>query len=84
MQIEDINFDKIFASILWFKSLYLLLFLIILHNLQIQQININNMYLADNLNKNIYMKIFKEYSLLKNHYDESPVLRLLKSLYNLK
>ena len=30
------------------------------------------------------MKILKEYSLLKDHHDKSLVLRLLKSLYNLK
>ena len=30
------------------------------------------------------MKIFKEYSLLKDHHDKSSVLRLLKSLYSLK
>ena len=46
--------------------------------------NVNNVYLADNLNENIYMKIFKEYNLLKDHCDESPALRLLKNLYNLK
>ena len=42
------------------------------------------MYLADNLNKNIYMKILKEYNLLKDYCDELSVLRLLKSLYSLK
>ena len=46
--------------------------------------NINNMYLVSDLNENIYMKILKEYSLLKDHYDKSLVLRLLKSLYSLK
>ena len=84
MQIEDIDFDETFASILWFESLHLLLFLIIQHNLQIQQMNMNNMYLADDLNEDIYMKILKEYSLSKDHCGESPALRLLKSLYSLK
>ena len=46
--------------------------------------NVNNTYLANNLNKNIYIEIFKEYNLLKDHHDKLPVLRLLKSLYNLK
>ena len=46
--------------------------------------NINNTYLADDLNKNIYMKILKEYSLSKDYYNRSSVLRLLKSLYSLK
>ena len=46
--------------------------------------NINNMYLVSNLNKNIYMKILKEYSLLKDYHDKLSVLRLLKSLYSLK
>ena len=46
--------------------------------------NINNTYLISNLNENIYMKIFKEYNLLKDHYDKLSVLRLLKSLYSLK
>ena len=44
----------------------------------------NNIYLADDLNKNIYIKILKEYNLLKDHYDESSALRLLKNLYSLK
>ena len=44
----------------------------------------NNAYLTNNLNKNIYMKILKEYNLSKDHYDKSPVLRLLKNLYSLK
>ena len=42
------------------------------------------MYLVSDLNKNIYIKILKEYNLLKDHCDESLVLRLLKSLYSLK
>ena len=46
--------------------------------------NVNNMYLVSDLNENIYIKIFKEYSLLKDHCDKLPVLRLLKSLYSLK
>ena len=46
--------------------------------------NMNNIYLVSNLNENIYMKILKEYKLLKDHQDESSVLRLLKNLYSLK
>ena len=44
----------------------------------------NNAYLADNLNKNIYMKILKEYNLSKDYCDKLLALRLLKSLYSLK
>ena len=44
----------------------------------------NNMYLADDLNKNIYIEILKEYSLLKDHHDKLLALRLLKNLYSLK
>ena len=44
----------------------------------------NNAYLTDDLNENIYIKILKEYNLLKDHCDKSPALRLLKNLYNLK
>ena len=46
--------------------------------------NVNNTYLANNLNKNIYMKILKEYNLLKDHCNKLLTLRLLKSLYSLK
>ena len=46
--------------------------------------NMNNIYLADDLNKNIYMKILKEYNLSKDYCDKSSALRLLKSLYSLK
>ena len=46
--------------------------------------NMNNTYLVSDLNKNIYMKILKEYSLLKDYYNRLSVLRLLKSLYSLK
>ena len=46
--------------------------------------NVNNAYLADDLNKNIYMKTLKEYNLLKDYYDRSLILRLLKNLYDLK
>ena len=42
------------------------------------------MYLANNLNENIYIEILKEYSFLKDHYNKSVTLRLLKSLYSLK
>ena len=42
------------------------------------------MYLISDLNENIYIKILKEYSLLKDHYNESLVLKLLKNLYSLK
>ena len=44
----------------------------------------NNTYLTNNLNKNIYIKILKEYNLSKDHHDKLSALRLLKSLYNLK
>ena len=44
----------------------------------------NNIYLISDLNKNIYMKIFKEYNLLKDYYNKLSILRLLKSLYSLK
>ena len=46
--------------------------------------NVDNVYLTDNLNENIYMKILKEYSLLKDYHDRLLMLRLLKSLYDLK
>ena len=46
--------------------------------------NMNNTYLADDLNKNINIKIFKEYNLLKDCHDKSSALRLLKCLYSLK
>ena len=46
--------------------------------------NINNIYLVNNLNKNIYLKILKEYYLLKDHCDKLSALRLLKNLYSLK
>ena len=46
--------------------------------------NMNNAYLTSDLNKNIYMKILKEYNLLKDHCSKSLTLRLLKNLYSLK
>ena len=46
--------------------------------------NINNTYLVSNLNKNICMKILKEYNLLRDYYDKLSALRLLKNLYSLK
>ena len=44
----------------------------------------NNTYLANDLNEDIYIKILKEYNLSKDHCSKSPALRLLKSLYDLK
>ena len=46
--------------------------------------NVNNIYLVNNLNKNIYIEMFKKYSLLKNYYNKLLILKLLKTLYNLK
>ena len=46
--------------------------------------NIDNTYLTDDLNKDIYMKILKEYNLSKDHCDKLLTLRLLKNLYVLK
>ena len=46
--------------------------------------DVDNAYLANNLNEDIYMKILKEYNLSKDHHGKSLTLRLLKSLYNLK
>ena len=46
--------------------------------------NVNNMYLVSDLNKNIYMKILKEYNLLKDYHSRLLTLRLLKNLYSLK
>ena len=46
--------------------------------------NMNNAYLINNLNKNIYIKILKEYNLLKDYHDKSSALKLLKNLYSLK
>ena len=83
-QIKDIDYDETFTPTLHYESLRLLLFLVIKNNWQIQQMNVDNAYLADHLNEKIYMKLPQRYTLSKSYKSRSPALKLLKELYDLK
>ena len=72
-QIEGVNYEEMFTLILHFESLRLLLFLTVELNFHIQQMNVNNVYLTENLDEEIYMKLSKEYNLSKNYSCNSSV-----------
>ena len=83
-QIEGIDYDETFAPTLHYESLRLLLFLAVENNWQIQQMDVDNAYLAGHLNEEIYMELPQGYTLPKGYKGRSPALKLLKGLYGLK
>ena len=74
-----VNYEDIFVSIIYFKSLWVLFIIIIKEKLIIYFINIQNIYLNLDFNKKIYMKVLKNIKINKN-----KIYLLLKSLYSLK
>ena len=83
-QIEGVDYEEMFTLTLHFESLRLLLFLTVELDFHIQQMDVNNVYLTENLDKEIYMKLPKEYNLPKNYSCNLPVWKLCKGLYGLK
>ena len=60
-QIKKIDFHKTFVFILKFESLRLLFVYTILYNFIVKQINMNNVYFNNDLNKKIYIIISFKY-----------------------
>jgi len=61
-QIYKINYQKMFTSIIYRKSLRMFLILMTLYNMKLHQMNVKVIYLSENLKskkKNIYMCISK-------------------------
>ena len=75
----EVNYEDIFVLIIWFDFLKVLLALVIKFEWIIHMMNVQNVYLNSELDKEIYMKVLKRMNHLFNQ-----ICELLKSLYELK
>jgi len=84
LQIYRVNYQKMFAFIIYRKSLRMFLILMTLYNLKLHQINVKVTYLLRNLKsekKNIYMYISKNVTVKQS---DKMMCWIVKELYKLK
>ena len=86
-QVQGVDFEKIFSSTLRLESFRMLLAFSAHFDYEIEQMNVFDAYLKGDLKKTIYIKIPKGYTLSGDQsvsQSEGKVLKLLRSLYELK
>ena len=82
MQIYELDYLDIFASVAKLASLWIILAIAMIEDLEIYQMNVIAAFLAGDLNEKIYMKQSKEFK--QGIEKEDLVCLLRKSLYDLK
>ena len=80
-QVKGIDFDKIFAPVVRFETVQLMLAFTTLENWHIESLNVHSSYLYGKLTKEIYIKQSKGFRVPGQ---EHKVLHLLHALYGLK
>ena len=80
-QIPNIDFTNVFSPIVKHRSIRTLLSMVAMHDLELQQLDLNTVFLHGNLEENIYMDQSKGFAIPGK---EDLVCRLKKSLYGLK
>ena len=80
-----INYFNTFASVLWYSTLRVLLVVVAIEDLEIDQIDIDTVFLNPLLKEEIYIEIPEYFELLYLNIDfKGKYLRLMKLLYGLK
>ena len=77
-QIHSINFEEMYAPVIRYDSLQLLLWFITLYDYHIHQMNFNTAYLNSLLKEDIYMHESSGYS------EQGMIYKVLRALYDLK
>jgi hypothetical protein len=80
-QIEGVDFDQIFSSVVRYETVHLICTLAALEKWHMSALNVHNAYLYGKFSKKIYMEQPEGY---KAPNKEHNVLRLHKALYGLK
>ena len=80
-QVEGIDFDELFSSVVYYETVWLLLVVAALEDLDIQSVDIKTAYLYGDLDKEIYMEQPEDFKLPGK---ENKVWWLCKALYSLK
>ena len=80
-QVEGLDFNQIFSSVVCYKTVCLILALAILENWHMKAINVWSTYLYGKLNKEIFMEQPEGFKIPSS---ENKVLHLKKALYSLK
>ena len=80
-QVEGIDFDELFSPVVRYETVWLLLAITALEDLDIQSVDIKTAYLYGDLDKEIYMEQLEGFKLPRK---ENKVWRLRKALYSLK
>ena len=84
-QMQSINFEKTFSSILKLESFRMLLAFSAHFDYEMKQLNVSNAYLKRDLKKTIYMKISNNYAIQKgDQSNDLKILKLFRPLYGLK
>ena len=80
-QVEGIDFDELFSPVVRYETVWLLLAITALEDLDIQSVDIKTAYLYGDLDKEIYMEQLEGFKLPGK---ENKVWWLCKALYSLK
>ena len=80
-QVEGIDFDELFSPVVHYETVWLLLAITALEDLDIQSVDIKTAYLYGDLDKEIYMEQLEGFKLPGK---ENKVWWLRKALYGLK
>ena len=84
-QMQNIDFEKTFSSILKLESFRMLLAFSAHFDYEVKQLNVSDAYLKKDLKKTIYMKISDDYAIQKgDQSNDLKILKLFRPLYGLK
>nr|GEV49200.1 ribonuclease H-like domain-containing protein [Tanacetum cinerariifolium] len=80
-QKEGIDFDETFSPVVKMSTVRCVIALFVTNNWSLFQLDVNNAFLYEDLDEDIYMTIPKGFS---SKYNKNKVCKLVKSLYGLK
>ena len=80
-QKEDVDYFDTYSPITRITSIWMLIAIVVLHNLEIHQMDVKTAFLNGELNKKIYMEQLEGFIVPGQ---EKKVCRLIKFLYRLK
>jgi Reverse transcriptase (RNA-dependent DNA polymerase) len=80
-QIHDVDYDETFSPVAMFKSIRMLLEIVVFHDYEIWQMNVKIAFLNGNLEEDVYMIQPTGFEDPKN---ARKVCKLLRSIYGLK
>ena len=81
LQVEGVDYNKLFSPVVWFESMHLMLALTALHNWYMTRVDVHTAYVYGKLDEEIYMHQPEGFI---SRGQESKVIHLKRALYSLK